>query len=74
MQQDFLQQSQVWETSGGGGGGGGGTGLTPGGPEGDIMTMSDVDWNQMMEGLGDWNQPPVVVGGDGGTGVGQGRL
>jgi hypothetical protein len=74
MQQDFLQQSQVWEMSGGGGGGGGGTGLTPGGPEGDIMTMSDVDWNQMMEGLGDWNQPPVVVGGDGGTGVGQGRL
>lgn len=74
MQQDFLQQSQVWEIGGGGGGvGGGGTGLTPGGP--DIMNMSDVDWNQMMEGLGDWNQQ-VVVGGDGagydGTATGQG--
>jgi hypothetical protein len=37
------------------------------------MNMSDVDWNQMMEGLGDWNQP-VMVGGDGtgydGTGKG----
>lgn len=63
MQQDFLQQSQVWET--GGGGGGGGTGLTPGGPGGDIMNMSDVDWNQMMEGLGDWNQQTLVGGGDG---------
>lgn len=52
QQPDFLQ-SQVWEM--------GGTGLTPGGPGGpDIMNMSDVDWNQMMEGLGDWNQNMLV--------------
>jgi len=30
------------------------------------MNMSDVDWNQMMEGLGDWNQQ-VLVGNDGGA-------
>ena len=51
-QTDFLQ-SQVWEM--------GGTGLTPGASGGpDIMNMSDVDWNQMMEGLGDWNQQMLV--------------
>ena len=52
QQQQNLEytQSQIWEMSGGG------TGLTPGGPGADIMNMSDVDWNQMMEGLGDWNQ------------------
>ena len=75
QQQDFMQQSQVWEM-----GGSSGTGLTPGGPGADIMNMSDVDWNQMMEGLGDWNQQ-VLVGNDGGAfdattaqDVGKGRL
>lgn len=69
QQQDFLQ-SQVWEM------GGGGTGLTPGGPgsgpEGDIMNMSDVEWNQMMEGLGDWNSQMLVANDGGGyDGMGQ---
>lgn len=45
-QHDFSQ-TQGWEM--------GGTGLTPGGSGADIMNMSDADWNQMMEGLGDWN-------------------
>lgn len=27
--------------------------------------MSDVDWNQMMEGLGDWNQAILLEQGDG---------
>jgi hypothetical protein len=67
LQQGFLQpQSQVWEMS---------TGLTPGagGPEADIMNMSDVDWNQMMEGLGDWNSQMLVVDGGGGfDGMGTG--
>jgi hypothetical protein len=55
-------QSQIWEMSNGGGG----TGLTPGDPGGaDIMNMSDVDWNQMMEGLGDWNQQILLGNEDG---------
>ncbi|KAM0723098.1 hypothetical protein Q7P37_001298 [Cladosporium fusiforme] len=58
-QQSFLQ-NQTWDSGGGGGGLGTGTGLTPGGPGVDIMTMSDVDWNQMMEGLGDWNQAALL--------------
>lgn len=55
-QQDFSE-SQGWGMSGATGltPGPGGTGLTPGGPGNDIMNMSDADWNQMMEGLGDWN-------------------
>jgi hypothetical protein len=54
QQQDFMQP-QAWEMSG--------TGLTPvgGGGEVDVMNMSDADWNQMMEGLGDWNS--TVLGG-----------
>lgn len=31
------------------------TGLTPGAPGVDMMNVSDFDWNQMMEGMGDWN-------------------
>jgi hypothetical protein len=58
-------QSQIWEMSNGVG-----TGLTPGGPGSgaDIMNMNDVDWNQMMEGLGDWNQQVLLGHEDGGVG------
>ena len=56
--------SQIWEMSGSD------TGLTPGGPGADIMNMSDVDWNQMMEGLGDWNQQVLLGHEERGGGVG----
>jgi hypothetical protein len=67
QQQVDYTQSQVWEMANGGS-----TGLTPGGPGtgADIMNMSDVDWNQMMEGLGDWNQQVLLGHEDGGGGGG----
>lgn len=67
--QSFLHSHQTWDSAANlndTSNLSSGTGLTPGGGPGvDIMAMSDVDWNQMMEGLGDWNQAILLEQGDG---------
>jgi len=61
QQQGFVLPQQNWDA----GGGGGGTGFTPG-PSGmgDMVGMSDADWTQVLEGLGDWD-PGKTVGHEG---------
>lgn len=54
QQQEFLQ-TQAWDS--------GGTGLTPGASGIDIMNLSEADWNEMMEGMGEWNEQMLVGSG-----------
>lgn len=61
QQQGFVLPQRNWDD----GGGGGGTGFTPGASGmGDMVGMSDADWSQVLEGLGDWD-PAKTIGHEG---------
>lgn len=60
QQPGFVLPQQKWDGENLGFGGAS-TGMTPGA---DMMAMSDAEWNQVMEGLGDW-EPQRTVGHEG---------
>lgn len=54
QQQGFVLPQQGWDA-------GGGTGFTPGASGmADMVGMSDPDWNQVLEGLGEWDSGKTI--------------